>query len=113
DEEVRRAVIEVERLADLLDDAVAHHDDLVGHSHGLDLVVRDVDGGRLEALVDLLDLRAHLDAELGVEVRQWLVEKEDLRVADDGAAHGDALALAARKLLGQAIEQVLEAEDAR
>jgi hypothetical protein len=44
-----------------------------------------------------LDLGAHVDAQLGVEVRQRLVEQEDLGLADDGAAHGDALALAAGK----------------
>ena len=45
------------------------------------------------------------DAERGVEVRQRLVEEEDLGVADDGAADGDALALAAGELLRQAVEK--------
>ena len=53
-------VVEIERRADLLDDAVMHHHDLVGHGHGLDLVVRDVDGRGLEPLVQFLDLGAHL-----------------------------------------------------
>ena len=75
-----------------------HDDDLVGHGHRLDLVVRDVDGGRAEPLVQLLDLGAHGDAQLGVEVRQRLVEEEHLRIAHDRAAHRDALALAAGEL---------------
>jgi hypothetical protein len=50
--------------------------------------------------VQRLDLGAHLHAQLGVEIRQRLVEQEHLRIAHDGAAHGDALALAARKLRG-------------
>jgi hypothetical protein len=33
----------------------------------------------------LLDLGAHLDAQFGVEIGQWLVEQEDLGIADDGA----------------------------
>ncbi len=41
------------------------------------------------------------------------VEQENLRVADKGAAHRDALALAARELRGLAIEQILEMEDPR
>src|SRR5690348_17727509 len=53
---------------------------------------------RLQALVQLLDLRAHLHAKLGVEVRQGLVEQEHLRVAHDRASHRDTLALAAREL---------------
>jgi hypothetical protein len=75
--------------------------------------VRDVDRRRLEALVQLLDLGAHLHPQLGVEVGQRLVEQEHLRIADDRAAHGDALALAAGELPRIAIEIGLEAEDVR
>ena len=106
-----RPVVELERRADLLDQAVVHDDDLVGHGHGLDLVVGDVDGRGLQPLVQLLDLGAHLHAQLGVEVGQRLVEQEHLRVAHDGAAHGDALALAAGELARIAVEQRVEAED--
>ena len=58
-----------------------------------------------------LDLGAHLHAQLGVEVGERLVEQEHLRVAHDGAAHGDALALAARELARLALQELLEAED--
>jgi len=57
------------------------------------------------------DFRAHLHAQLGVEVRERLVEQEQLGIAHDGAAHGDALALAARELARIASEQIVEAED--
>ena len=50
--------------------------------------------------MEVLELGAGLDAELGVEVGERFVEEEDLGVADDGAAHGDALALAAAELRG-------------
>jgi hypothetical protein len=73
-----------------------HHHDLVRHGHGLDLVVRHVHGRGREPLVQGLDLGAHLHPELGVEVGERLVEEEHLRVAHDGAAHGDALALPPR-----------------
>ena len=49
DELVGRLVVEIERRAHLLDPARAQHDDLVGHRHRLDLVVRDVHHGRLRA----------------------------------------------------------------
>ena len=111
DEQVVRPVVELERRADLLDQAVVHDHDLVGHGHRLDLVVGDVDRRGLEPLVQLLDLGAHLHAQLGVEVRQRLVEQEHLRVAHDGAAHGDALALAAGELARIALEVGAEAED--
>ena len=58
-----------------------------------------VDGGGPEPLVQLLDLRAHLHPQLGVEIAERLVEQEDLRVAHDGPAHGDALALSFKETI--------------
>ena len=105
DELVVRMIVKLERRAHLLDDAVMHHDDLVGHGHGLDLVVGDIDRRGLEPLMQFLDLGAHGDAQLGIEIRQRLVEQEHLRIAHDGAAHGDALALTAGQLPGITVEQ--------
>ena len=87
-----------------------HDDDAVGHRHRLDLVVGDIDRGGLELLMQRLDLGAHVDAQLGVEVGKRLVEQEHLRIAHDGAAHGDALALAAGKLARQPLEESVKAE---
>ena len=104
----------VERLrrVDLLELALADHRHPVAHRHGLDLVVGDVDGGDAEVVLDAGDLGAHLHAQLGVEVRQRLVHEERLRVAHDGPAHGDPLALAAGERRGLAVEELVEAEDA-
>ena len=113
DEDRWRVLVDLLRRADLLDAAAAHDDDAVGQRHRLDLVVGDVDERRRELLVQLLDLGAHLDAQLGVEIGERLVEEEDLRVAHDGAAHGDALSLAAGELARAALEEVVEAEDLR
>ena len=106
-------MVEVERRADLLDAALAEDDDAVGHGHRLDLIVRHIDDRRFEIAVQLGKLDPHLHAQRRVEVRQRLVEQENLGVAHDGAADGDALALAAGKLAGLAIEQRLELEDSR
>jgi hypothetical protein len=46
-----------------------HDDDLVGHGHGLDLVVGHIDRRGLEPLVQFLDLDPHLHPQLGVKVR--------------------------------------------
>src|ERR1700724_2828046 len=45
-----------------------------------------------------LDLVPDILADARIEVRQRLVEQQDLRVDDEGAAQGDALALAAGEL---------------
>jgi hypothetical protein len=63
--------------------------------------VGDVDAGRAELLVEPADVDADLGAQGGVEVGERLVEQEQLRAADDRAAHGDALALAAREGRGR------------
>jgi hypothetical protein len=101
DEEVGGLVVEFHRRADLHHLAVLQHDDLVGERHRLDLVVGDVDHRGAQVLVQLADLHPHVHAQRRVEVRQRLVEQEDLGVAHDGAPDGHALALAARKLLGR------------
>ena len=56
---------------------------------------------------------AHLHAQLGVEVGERLVEQERRRLAHDGAAHGDALALAAGELARLALEQLRRARGCR
>ena len=74
--------------------------------------MRDIDGRDPEPAVQLDQLRPRLHPQLGVEVGQRLVHQEHLRLADDGPAEGDALALAARELAGPAQEQGLDAEQA-
>ena len=113
DEQVDGPVVEFERSPRLLDQPVLHHDDLVGHGHGLDLVVGDVDRRGLQALVQLLDLGAHLDAQLRVEIGQRLVEQEHLRIADDRAAHRHALPLAAGQLPRVTVEIGSQPQDVR
>ena len=98
DKAVRRVLVQLHRRADLFDPAVVEHHDPVGQRHRLDLVMGHIDHRRAEPLVQPRDLQPHLHAQRGVEVRQRLVEQEHLRVADDGAADGDALALPARQV---------------
>ena len=53
---------------------------------------------------------ARLEAQLGVEVGQRLVEQEQARLAHDRARQRAALLLAARQLAGRALEQVADAD---
>ena len=105
-------MIKLVRRADLLNFAAVHDHHAVGQRHGLDLVVRHIHGRGLDLLVHAFDLGAHLHAQLGVEIGQRLVEQKNLGIAHDGAAHGDALALAAGELLGAAREQFGDVENA-
>ena len=58
----------------------------------------DVDRGDPELVVQAADLEAHLLAQVGVEVRQRLVEQQHLGLDDDGARERHALLLAAGQL---------------
>ena len=108
-----RPLVHVERRADLLHLARIQDDDSVTHRHGFDLIVGHVDGRDLQAVLQLLDLGAHLHPQLGVEVGERLVEEEHRRVADDGAPERDALPLSARQFFRTAREQFVEPEDLR
>ncbi len=113
DEQVARAAEEDLGDVALLDDAVAQDGHAVAQGHRLDLVVGDVDGRRAQPLVQARELGAHRGAQLGVEVRQRLVEQERPRLAHQRAADRDALALAARELRRAAAHQGLQAEHRR
>ena len=108
----RGCVVEPLRRVDLEQRAVAHDRDALAERHRLDLVVRDVDRRHAEAVVQLRERGAHADAELGVEVRERLVHEEGLRLADDRAAHRDALALAAGERGRLPFEQLRQTEQA-
>jgi hypothetical protein len=62
--------------------------------------VGDVDGRDAGLLLDLLEPDAGLLPELGVQVREGLVQQEHVGVVDEGAGQRDPLLLAARQLAG-------------
>ena len=63
--------------------------------HRLDLIVGHIDRRHLQFMLEVLQLGAHLHAQLRVEVGQRLVHQEDARRPDDGAGERYPLALAA------------------
>ncbi len=62
-----RAVVDLERRAELLDPAAIHHRDPIGHGQRLLLVVGDVDQGDGDLALELLQLELHGLAQLLVE----------------------------------------------
>src|SRR5215472_1609194 len=63
--------------------------------------------------MQLLELDAHLHAQLGIEVRQRLIEQEHPGVTYDGAAQRHAVTLTAGKLARLSIQQFADVEDIR
>jgi hypothetical protein len=80
---------------------LVHHGDAVGDRHRLGLVVGDVHGRDAHLALQVLEEGARLEAQLGVEVAERLVEQEHLRLVHHRARHRGALLLAARDLPGR------------
>ena len=104
-ERIARAAVDVVRRSDLRDQPVAHHDDAVRHRECLFEIVGDVDRGHAEPVLQLAQFDAHVGAQLGVEVRERLVEQQDLRLEHEGARQRDALLLPAGELRGSALRE--------
>ena len=89
------AVVDLAGAAVLGDAPLVQDDDAVGYGQRLVLIVRDVDGGEAEPLLELADLGAHATPEPRVEIRKGLVKEENLRLQDERARNGDPLLLPA------------------
>jgi hypothetical protein len=109
-EQVDRLLVQHARRIDLLEHALAQHGHPVAEGHGLDLVMGDVHRGDAQPVLQARDLGAHLEAQLGVEVRQRLVEEEGIGLTHDRPPHRHPLALPARQLGRLAVEEVLQLE---
>src|SRR3546814_732406 len=110
DKVVIGCMVNIEWPAAVLDNAVAHDQDLIGHGHCFDLVERDVYRGGTQALMQRFDFGPHLHTQLCIQVGQRLIEQENLRVAHNRAAHGNALALTARHLTRKTLQQLIAEE---
>jgi hypothetical protein len=75
-----------------------HDGDLVGHRHGLLLVVRDVHEREARPPLDALELELQLAAQAQVEGAERLVEQQGLGTVDQARGERDALLLAAGEL---------------
>ena len=107
-EHVRRPGEDIMRRGHLLDYAVAHDGDAVGHGEGLELIVGDDDGRLGETRQHALDLAAHGLPEFDVEARQRFVEQEAVGVSNDGARHRHPLLLPFRYAAWQSVEHPLQ-----
>jgi hypothetical protein len=109
----RWPAVQLLRRADLLEAPAAHHRDPVRDRQGLLLVVRHVDRGDAERLLQLADLAAHLDPELRVEIRERFVQEQHLGFDHQGPGDRDALELAAGELVRPARVVAFELDKAQ
>ena len=69
--------------------------DTVRQAERFHLVVGDEQDGDVEPLLQQLDLEAHLLAQLGIEITEWLVQQQRARFRHQRPGEGHALLLAA------------------
>ncbi|CFE02812.1 Uncharacterised protein [Bordetella pertussis] len=74
-----------------------HHHHPLGERQGLGLVVRDIDQGQLELVVDFLQLAPQLPLQVRVDHRQRLVEQDGRHIAAHQAAPQRDLLLGVRR----------------
>ena len=72
--------------------------------------MRDIDRRRAVGALQFADLHAHVDAQLGVEIGERLVEHQQLRIDDERAGQRHALLLPARQRGGIALRERAEAD---
>src|SRR6476661_3870247 len=99
DERCPRLVIKLLRRADLLEPPGVHHGDAIGQHERFRLVVRDVDEGRAEVCLQLLELDLHVFAQLEIERTERLVEQQQRRFEHEAPRDRDPLPLSARQLV--------------
>ena len=103
DEGVCRFVVDGFGVADLLDGAVLHDDNRVGHGQRFLLVMGDEDERNAQPLLHGFQFQLHFLAKLQVKRAQRLVQQENLRLVDQTARNRHALLLATRKRVHMAL----------
>src|SRR5262249_45432674 len=108
---VVRLIVHLHGGTDLLDKTVTHDHNTVAHSHSFHLVMGHITHRGIETVVQFDKLGPHVDAQLGIQVTQWLIKEEDFRLPHNGPPHGDTLPLATGELLGLAVKQIANPEN--
>ena len=108
DEAVARLIVDLSGRADLDHAAFVHHCNLVRERKRLGLIVGNVDGGELEIALQPFELETHAVAQLRVQIGQWLIQQQQLRLHHQRARKRQPLLLAARELGGVAVHEVFE-----
>jgi hypothetical protein len=90
-----RALVNLLWCSELVDPSFVKDGDPVTHSHRFVLIVCDVDGRYTTGLMQSSKRSTRFFAELGVQVRKWLIEQQQSRAYDQRSRKSDPLLLSA------------------
>ena len=113
DEASGRTLIDLSGRADLLNAPLIHDRKPIAHRERLLLIMRDVNEGHREPLLDRFELDLHRLAQLQVERAQRFIEQQDARLVDDCPSQRHALPLAAGELRRLAPIETIEPHHAK
>ena len=92
----------------MLDPALIHHHDPIGHLHGLLLVVGHDHGGDVHFIVEIAQPGPQLLTDLGIEGAERFIQQQHARLHRKGPGQGNPLALAAGELGWEAAAVALQ-----
>jgi hypothetical protein len=92
-----RTLVDIRRRAELHETALREHPDSVGHTHRLDWIVCDQNGGRPAAPQEIDRLFSNLISQSRIQARERLVHEQDARLWRQRSRQSDPLPLATRQ----------------
>ena len=101
-------VVQILGRAKLLKAAVTHHADAIGQHQCFGLVVGDINEGRAERRLQLLELDFHMLAKLQIEGAQGFIEQQQRRLENQAARDGHPLALSARQFIDALVRSITQ-----
>ena len=94
-ESVLRLVVDTFGSADLLDIALVHDHDGIGHGQSLLLVVGDIDKGNSQLIFQTDQFVLHVLTQFQIQCTQRLIQQQKLGLIYDSTGNGDTLLLTA------------------
>ena len=110
-EGILRLIINIFRLADLLDATLIHDHDGIGHGKCLFLIVGNRDKGDAGGLLDALQFVLHILTQTQIQCAQRLVQQQNLRLIDQRTGNGHTLLLTTGQRIDPAVTVALQADD--
>ena len=105
-----RRIVDLVGRADLLNRPGMHDNHAIRNGQCLFLVVSHVHRCNPEPVLQLLNLQPHFSAQLGVEIRQRLIEEDHGRGKRKAARQCHTLLLSAGEVRGTALSQVSQTD---
>ncbi|MCY1371425.1 hypothetical protein D9M69_585650 [compost metagenome] len=97
----------------MLNHTITQDNNLISKRHRFYLIMRHVNHGCIQTIVQTSKLDTHLHTQRGIKIRQRFIKEKNLRLAYHSATNGNTLALTTRELAWLTIQKFIELERLR